>query len=154
MFTTPITQWLDEQEIDYQLLKHSKATVTIADTARERGIREQQMVKTILLCDPAGQLVLACVPGDRQVSPQKVRERLQTRRLTCVNSEKLRSLTGFAPGTLVPMMWCQDIPIVFSCELLEYDQLTISSGSLMAGLLLNKRDLLSLCQPIVHPICR
>ncbi len=154
MFSTSVTQWLDEQNIDYRVLKHSKATVTITDTARERGISEQQMVKTILLCDPAGQLFLACVPGDRQVSPQKVRERLQTRRLTCVSHDKLRSLTGFAPGTLVPIMWCKDIPVIFSRQLLNQPQLTISSGSPMAGLLLRSRDLLSLADPIVDDICR
>lgn len=72
-FSTPITQYLDAQQVPYRLLPHATHATTIEAAARQRGIEPAQMVKCILLRDMGDQLALACAPGDRSVDPKKVR---------------------------------------------------------------------------------
>lgn len=83
--STPITQYLDAQQVPYRLLPHLTPATTIEDAARQRGIKPNQMVKCILLRDMGDNLALACAPGDRNVDPKKVRALLNWRRMTCVD---------------------------------------------------------------------
>lgn len=151
---TQVTQYLDEQQVDYHLLVQSKPTTSIEDTARERGINPAQMVKCILLRDMGGQLALACVPGDRSVDPKKVRAALNCRRMTCVSLDEVESLTGFKVGTVGPLKLKSSFPVLFDPSLLLQEIVTISSGHSMAGIAINCEALIKLCSPMIFPLCR
>ncbi|WP_070970362.1 aminoacyl-tRNA deacylase [Vibrio sonorensis] len=151
---TPVISYLKEQQVSYRLLPHQTPAVSITDAARQRGIRQSQMVKSILLRDMSNRLALACAPGDRSVDPKKVRALLQWRRMTCVEQGKIISLTGYHPGTVTPLLLPSDIPIIFDPSLQLEPEVTISSGSNMAGIALSLNDLVKLCQPTFANICR
>ncbi|MFA0567218.1 YbaK/EbsC family protein [Vibrio kagoshimensis] len=151
---TLITQYLDEQQVEYHLLVQSKPTTTIEDTAQERGIDPAQMVKCILLRDMGGQLALACVPGDRSVDPKKVRSALKCRRMTCVSLNEVESITGFKIGTVAPLKLKSSLPILFDPSLLQQKIVTISSGHNMIGVAINCEALIKLCSPAIVPLCR
>ncbi|EGU49221.1 hypothetical protein VII00023_14640 [Vibrio ichthyoenteri ATCC 700023] len=151
---TPLTQYLDQQQVDYRLLMHQTPSVSIEDAARQRGIRPAQMVKAILLRDMGDQFALACVPGDQSVDPKKVRALLQCRRMTCVDLTQVTAVTGYQIGTVTPLLLKTAMPIIFDPQLEQESEVTISSGSNMAGIALQLHDLVQLCQPLFAPICR
>lgn len=99
-------------------------------------------------------MFVACVPGDQQVDPKKVRAHFECRRVTCVGFEEVQSITGYKPGTLTPFHLTHDIKVIFDRKILELPQVTISSGTDMAGVLLNTQDMLDLCTPHISDIVR
>lgn len=153
-FDTHITRYLTEQGISYRLLPHQTPAKTIEDAAKQRGIHPKQMVKSIVLKELGGRYVLACVPGDKAVDPKKVRAIFQGRRMTCVNVEEVALITGYQVGTVTPLQLLTSMPIVFDLQLLNEQQVTISSGTQMAGIALRSQDLVALCHPIITDIVR
>ena len=151
---TAITQYLDQQQVPYRLLMHLTPATSIEDAAHQRGIRPAQMIKTILLRDMANRYALACVPGDQLVDPKKVRTLLQWRRMTCVDLNHVAEITGYQIGTVAPLLLKTPMPIIFDVILASESEVTISSGSNMAGIALSYHDLIQLCQPQFANICR
>lgn len=151
---TRITQYLDQQQVAYHLLHHQTPATTIEDAAQQRGILPSQMVKCILLRDMGGKLALACAPGDKNIDPKKVRTRLQWRRMTCVDMDQVETLTGYKIGTVTPLLLKTQMPIVFDHQIMQHSLVTISSGSPMAGIALQTKDLIPLCQPVFADIQR
>ena len=103
MTNTSITKHLIQQGVSFTLLPHQTPATSIEDAARQREISPGIMLKTLLLRDMGGQMFAACVPGDQQVDPKKVRAIYQCRRVTCVSFDEVESITGFKPGTLTPL---------------------------------------------------
>lgn len=153
-FSTHITQYLESQQVNFRLLPHQHPAVTIEDAAMQRGIRPSQMVKSIVLRDMSDRYAIACAPGDQSIDPKKVRALLEWRRMTCVSMEQVASLTGYQIGTVVPLLLKTPMVVVFDQQLLREPEVTISSGSNMAGIALQCDDLIRLCQPRVANICR
>lgn len=153
-FSTRVTHYLDEQQVTYRLLPHTSPAVTIEDAAQQRGVRPAQMVKSMLLRDMSNRYVLACAPGDQSVDPKKVRALLEYRRMTCVSMEDVTKLTGYPIGTVTPLLLTTPMPIIFDHKILAEQEVTISSGSNMAGIALQCQELIRLCSPIFADICR
>lgn len=153
-FSTHITQYLESQQVNFRLLPHLRPAVTIEDAAMQRGIRPSQMVKSIVLRDMSNRYAIACAPGDQSIDPKKVRALLEWRRMTCVSMEQVASLTGYQIGTVVPLLLKTPMTVIFDQQLLSEPEVTISSGSNMAGIALQCDDLIRLCQPRVANICR
>lgn len=152
--STKVTTFLDQQQVPYRLLPHQTPAITIEDAAQQRGIAPHQMVKSILLRDMGNQYALACVPGDQSVDPKKVRALLAWRRMTCVGLDQILELTGYEVGTVCPLLLPTKMPIIFDQHILNNREVTISSGSNMAGIALCCQDLLKLCSATVGDICR
>lgn len=154
LLSTRITQYLDAQQVPYRLLPHSSPAVTIEDAAQQRGVRPAQMVKSMLLRDMGNLYALACAPGDQSVDPKKVRALLECRRMTCVGIDQVTQLTGYEIGTVTPLLLTTPMPIIFDHKILDEQEITISSGSNMAGIALQCQDLIQLCSPMFADICR
>lgn len=154
MIKTKITELLDQEEVAYRVLPHTYPSTSIIETAAQRGIPPSKMVKSILLVDMSGNYIIACVPGDQFVDPKKIRAFLKCRRITCVSQNDVEAITGYQIGTLSPLLLTSSIPIFLDVSLLDMHEITISSGSNMAGIALSIHDLISLCCPTVTDIIR
>ena len=153
-FEKKLTRYLTEQRVSFRILPHRPPATTIEDAAYQRGVRPAQMVKSMLLRDMADLYALACTPGDQSVDPQKVRALLACRRMTCVDLSMVEELTGYQIGTVTPLLLPVEMPIIFDRRLLNEETVTISSGSNMAGIALQRDELIRLCNPILADICR
>lgn len=154
MLSTPITRYLQQREIPFQLLMQGKEAASIQEAAHLRGIKAEIMVKAIVLRDMGGQYALACCPGNESIDPKKVRHTLATRRMTCASSEDVESITGATIGTVTPLLLRTAMPILFDTGLKQHSMVTISSGNSSAGLLLSLNDLVQCCSPLWADICQ
>lgn len=151
---TTITRYLNAQRVSFRVLPHQSPATTIEDAAKQRGILPEQMVKCILLRDMGNLYALACVPGDRLADPRRVRSLLGCRRMTCVDKSDIEKLTGYQVGTVTPLLLPTKMSIIFDHRLMQQSEVTISSGSLLAGIALQIDDLFNLCDPVLADICR
>ena len=151
---TTITRYLNAQRVSFRVLPHQSPATTIEDAAKQRGILPEQMVKCIVLRDMGNLYALACVPGDRLADPKRVRSLLGCRRMTCVDQSDIEKLTGYQVGTVTPLLLPTKMHIIFDHRLMQQSEVTISSGSLLAGIALQIDDLFDLCNPVLADICR
>ncbi|MGF1772061.1 YbaK/EbsC family protein [Vibrio wakamikoensis] len=151
---TAITQYLTQNGIPFRVLMQQREAVSIEDAAMLRGITPNMMVKTMVLRDMGNHYALACCPGDRQIDPKKVRAALQSRRMTCVDSQDIELLTGYKLGTVTPLLLKTPMPILFDSTLKATSTITISSGERIAGIELALDDLTRQCSPLWSDIIR
>lgn len=151
---THILDILDREHIPYRRLPHSEAVFTIEAAARQRGVVEEEMVKSILLRDKDGRYVMACVPGHRRVDPVAVRALLPPawRRLTFASAEEILAVTGCPQGAVAPVGLPDSVPVIFDPAILSYPKVSISSGDPWLGLELDPQDLLRVARARVGAI--
>ncbi len=143
-FHTRITDLLDAAGIAYRWLMHGEPVFTVEAAARQRGVRVEEMIKSILLCDRSGHYVMACVPGAARVDPKAVQIALGAgwRRLHFASSEEILAVTGCVQGAVTPIGLPGDVPVLFDEAIGRLARCNISSGDPHAGLELAAADLI------------
>jgi Cys-tRNA(Pro) deacylase len=154
--TTRITAFLDEQGVDYRLLPHSEQVFTVEAAAAQRGVQQEEMVKSILLRDKKRRYVMACVTGIDQLDPKAVRDYLpeEWKRLSFASQDEIKDVTGYVQGAVAPLCLPEDVPVVFDETIGGLKQVNISSGDPMAGLELRPQDLIRLAKATLAPIAK
>lgn len=143
--------------VSYRVLPHNKPVFTIDAAAAQRGVVEEEMVKSILLRERKTQrYVMACVRGFDRLDPQAVRNYLPGawKRLSFASADEILQLTGYAQGAVAPLCLPEDIPVVFDQFIAQCDKVNISSGDPMAGLELSPQDLIDLSGAILGNIAK
>jgi Cys-tRNA(Pro) deacylase len=154
--TTRITAFLDEAGVSYRVLPHSEPVFTVEAAAQQRGVRQEEMVKSILVRDRKRRDVMACVTGDAQLDPKAVRAVLPEdwKRLSFASRDEIFEVTGFVQGAVAPLCLPEEMPVVFDEAIGRLERVNISSGDPMAGLELRPIDLLRLAEAIFAPIAK
>jgi prolyl-tRNA editing enzyme YbaK/EbsC (Cys-tRNA(Pro) deacylase) len=137
-----VTERLESLEIQYTVKPHARAVFTSEDAAVERGVRLAQIVKTMLLVDPQGNVVVAVLPGDKKLDVKKVKKLTGLKDLRFMDNESIERRLGLVTGAIAPVgelfggcpMFVD--PAVFAEAVVD-----ISSGDPRAGLELNREDL-------------
>lgn len=151
---TKITRLLVEKGISFRLLPHDEPVYTVAAAAAQRGVVQEEMVKSILLRDKNRHYVMACVTGDARLNPKAVREYLdgEWKRLSFASAEEIHEITGFVQGAVAPLCLPKHIPVIFDEAIAQCNRVNISSGDPMAGLELDPQDLIRLADAKQAPI--
>jgi prolyl-tRNA editing enzyme YbaK/EbsC (Cys-tRNA(Pro) deacylase) len=153
---TRITDLLDAVGVEYRWLVHSEPVFTVEQAVRQRGVRIEEMVKSILLVDHGGHYVMACVRGDARVDPQAVRAVLpeRYRRLHFASADEILAVTGSVQGAVAPLALPDGVPVVFDEAIGRCTRVNISSGDPAAGLELAMADLARLSGAVLARITR
>jgi Cys-tRNA(Pro)/Cys-tRNA(Cys) deacylase len=151
---TRIMALLDAAAIRYRLLPHSAPALTVEDAARTRGVRMEEMLKSILLKDREGRFVMACVPGSARVTPAAVRALLPAnwKRLQFASGDEILGITGCPQGAVSPIGLPPEVPVVFDESLTRNVRVNLSSGDPMLGLEMDMVDLLRLVPGMIGKV--
>lgn len=154
--TTRITALLDEQSVAYRVLPHSEPVYTVEAAAAQRGVKQEEMVKSILLRDRKRRYVIACVTGDARLDPKAVRDFLpeEWKRLSFASRDEILEVTGYQQGAVAPLDLPENVPVIFDEAIGRLERVNISSGDPMAGLELRPQDLVRLAKAELAPIAR
>jgi Cys-tRNA(Pro)/Cys-tRNA(Cys) deacylase len=153
---TTITRILDDRGIPYRVLLHKTPVYTVDDAAEQRGVAKREMVKCILLRDKDGHYVMACVPGDVEVDPRAVRRLMPDtwRRLSFAKGKEISDVTGCPQGAVAPIGLPKGVPLIFDPLILKSAKVNVSSGDPLAGLEVDPKDLVEVCNANIAPISR
>ncbi len=151
---TTITKILDTNKIDYRVLPHSEPVFTVEAAAKQRGVVEEEMVKSILLRDKEEHYVMACLQGSDRVDPKAVRAHLPEgwKRLRFATAAEIFNITGCVQGAVAPVGLPDDVPVIFDKGIELLKKVSISSGDPMAGLELAPKDLIEIAGARLAPI--
>lgn len=143
---TKIIRLLESRKVPYRLLPHDEPVYTVRAAAAQRGVNQEEMVKSILLRDKNRRYVMACITGDARLNPKAVRAHLgeDWARLSFASAEEIQEITGYVQGAVAPVCLPDDVPVIFDESILRCNKVNISSGDPMAGIELDPQDLISL----------
>jgi len=92
---------LDASGISYTLTRHGPVN-SLVEAAAARGVRPEDIVKTIVVRRGEGDHLFVLVPGGRQISWPKLRALLGVNRLSLPDAAQARAVTGYERGTITP----------------------------------------------------
>jgi Cys-tRNA(Pro)/Cys-tRNA(Cys) deacylase len=145
---------LEEGGIPYRNKPHASPVFTSEDAARERGVALKQIVKTMILRDKNGHIVVALLPGDRRLHIKKI-NRLLGSNFQLMSPEEVQSATGCVVGAISPVgLISQGWEMVADPGIFLNEWVDISSGDPSAGIELRSSDLRKLLNCRIDPISR
>jgi prolyl-tRNA editing enzyme YbaK/EbsC (Cys-tRNA(Pro) deacylase) len=96
-----VSSFLRESGAEARIHEFPDGTPTAVDAAAAVGCDLERIVKSlVLLCDERP--VVALVPGDRRVDPEKVARALDAGSARVASAREVAAATGFEPGAVAP----------------------------------------------------
>lgn len=118
-----------------------------AASARELGVDEHQVVKTLVMEDERQQPLIVLMHGDREVSLKQLARQLEVKQVSPCPPATADRLTGYQTGGISPFGTRQRLPVYLEKSILQLDKIYINGGK--RGLLveISPQDLMKVLQP-------
>ncbi len=143
MEKTPVMQALDGLKIPYRLFLHSGQVHSVEQAAEERGMRVDQVIRSIVFRAGPEYFIMVLVAGLRQISWPRLRKYLNQSRLTLAAEEEVLRVTGYPIGAVSPFGLAAPMRILVDQSVLGEEEVSIGAGIRNAGIILKTFDLLS-----------
>lgn len=126
---TPATQWLRRHgvafsEHPYDYVEHGGS----AESARQLGVDEHAVVKTLVMQDDKAQPLLVLMHGDRQVSTKKLARAIGVKSVAPCSVEVAQRHSGYLVGGTSPFGTRKDLPVYVQASVLALPRMWINGG--------------------------
>jgi Cys-tRNA(Pro) deacylase len=126
---TPATQWLRRQGIaytehPYDYVEHGGT----AESARQLGVPEHAVVKTLVMQDEKAQPLVVLMHGDRQVSTKNLARQIGAKAVEPCRPEVAQRHSGYLVGGTSPFGLRKAMPVYVEAGVLELPQILINGG--------------------------
>jgi Cys-tRNA(Pro) deacylase len=127
---TPATQWLKRCGVAYT--EHPYAYVEqggTAESARQLGVSEHAVIKTLVMQDDKAQPLVVLMHGDRQVSTKNLARELGVKSIEPCKPEVAQRHSGFLVGGTSPFGFKREgVRVVVEASVLELPRICINGG--------------------------
>ena len=130
MSETPATQWLREHGIaftehPYDYVEHGGT----AESARQLGVHEHAVVKTLVMQDERARPLVVLMHGDREVSTKNLARALGLKNVEPCKPEVAQRHSGYQIGGTSPFGFKRaGVPVVVQSSVLELPRVFINGG--------------------------
>ena len=126
---TPATQALRRAGISfsehvYEYLEHGGT----AESARQLGVDEHAVVKTLVMQTEKGEPLIVLMHGDRQVSTKNLARAIGTKSVEPCTPESAERASGYQVGGTSPFATRKAMPIYVEATVLDLDRIFINGG--------------------------
>lgn len=126
---TPATQMLKKQGIvftehPYNYEEHGGTTVS----ARELGVDEHQVVKTLIMQDEAAKPLIVLMHGDCKVSTKNLARQIGCKSVEPCKPEVANRHSGYLVGGTSPFGTRKAMPVYLERSILELEKIYINGG--------------------------
>ena len=126
---TPATQWLRRQgatfsEHPYDYVEHGGT----AESARQLGVDEHAVVKTLVMQDDKAQPLIVLMHGDRQVSTKNLARALGLKSVEPCSVDVAQRHSGYLVGGTSPFGTRKTLPVCVEASVLALPRLWINGG--------------------------
>lgn len=126
---TPATQLLRKQRIafgehPYDYVEHGGT----AESARQLGVDEHAVVKTLVMQDDKAQPLLVLMHGDRQVSTKNLARALGVKSVEPCSVEAAQRHSGYLVGGTSPFGTKKAMPVCVEASVLALPRIWINGG--------------------------
>lgn len=126
---TPATRLLDQQGVAYtaHLYPYVEKGGT-ANAARQLGVDEHRVVKTLVMEDDRKEPLIVLMHGDRQVSTRELSRQIGAKGIHPCTPETAQQLTGYQVGGTSPFGTRRPLPIYLEATILDLPRIFINGG--------------------------
>jgi Cys-tRNA(Pro) deacylase len=126
---TPATQWLRERgvvfsEHPYDYVEHGGT----AESARQLGVDEHAVVKTLVMQDEKAQPLIVLMHGDKQVSTKNLARAIGVKSVEPCKPEVANRHSGFLVGGTSPFGTRKAMPVYVETGILALPRILINGG--------------------------
>lgn len=126
---TPATQWLRQagiafSEHPYEYVDHGGT----AESARQLGVPEHEVIKTLVMQDDKGQPLVVLMHGDCQVSTKNLARAIGAKSVEPCKPEVAQRHSGYLVGGTSPFGLRRDMPICVEATVLDLPRILINGG--------------------------
>jgi Cys-tRNA(Pro) deacylase len=126
---TPATQYLRKHGVDfsehpYAYEEHGGTEVS----ARELGVDEHQVVKTLVMQDEAAHPLIVLMHGDRKVSTKNLARQIGCKSVEPCKPEVANRHSGYLVGGTSPFGTRKAMPVYVEQSILQLDRIYINGG--------------------------
>jgi Cys-tRNA(Pro) deacylase len=120
-----------------------------AVSARELGVDEHSVIKTLVMEDERKQALIVLMHGDREVSTKKLARQIGARAVTPCAPDVAQRHTGYLVGGTSPFGTRKSLPIYLERSIADLDRVYINGGRRGFLLSLSPRDLVRVLSPTI-----
>jgi Cys-tRNA(Pro) deacylase len=126
---TPATQFLRQHgvifsEHVYDYVEHGGT----AESARQLGVDEHAVVKTLVMQDEKAQPLIVLMHGDRQVSLKELARQIPCKKVEPCKPDVAQRHSGYLVGGTSPFGTRKAMPVYVEATILELPQICINGG--------------------------
>lgn len=126
---TPATQWLRQAGIvftehPYDYVDHGGT----AESARQLGLDEHHVVKTLVMQDERAEPLVVLMHGDRQVSTKNLAREIGCKSVEPCKPEVAQRHSGYLVGGTSPFGTKKALPVYVEASVLELPRVWINGG--------------------------
>ena len=126
---TPATQWLRRHGVEfsehpYDYVDHGGT----AESARQLGVPEHAVIKTLVMHDDKAQPLLVLMHGDREVSTKALARVLGVKSIEPCPVEVAQRHSGYLVGGTSPFGTRKPMPVFVEASVLELPRIWINGG--------------------------
>ena len=118
-----------------------------ATSARELGVPEHCVIKTLVMEDDKKKPLIILMHGDCQVSTRELARQIGVRSIVPSSPEAANRHTGYLVGGTSPFGTRQSLPVYIEASILELDRIYINGGKRGFLVALAPQDLVKLLKP-------
>lgn len=146
--STPATRLLRERGVAYteHLYRYEEKGGTRV-SARELGVDEHAVVKTLVMEDEDGQPLVVLMHGDREVSTKALARQIGRRSVQICKPEVANRHSGYQVGGTSPLGARRAMPIFVERTILALERIYVNGGSRGFLVGIAPRDLAALLSP-------
>ena len=127
----PVTQasrLLDEAGVEYtkHLYDYRKSGAVAA--ARQMGVDEHAVVKTLVMEDDAGNPFMVLMHGEKEVSLKELARVVGAKNVETTSRRDAQRLTGYTVGGISPFGTKRPLPVYIQSTILDLSYLYINAG--------------------------
>lgn len=126
---TPATQFLREHEIPfselvYDYVEHGGT----AESSRQLGVPEHQVVKTLVMQDERAQPLIVLMHGDQKVSLKELARQIPCKKVEPCKPEVAQRHSGYLVGGTSPFGTRKAMPVYVEASILALERICINGG--------------------------
>jgi len=126
---TPATQFLRQHKIAfsehvYDYVEHGGT----AESARQLGVPEHEVVKTLVMQDEKAQALIVLMHGDRQVSLKELARQIPCKKVEPCKPEVAQRHSGYMVGGTSPFGTRKTLPVFVEATILALPRICINGG--------------------------
>ncbi|MCU7371661.1 aminoacyl-tRNA deacylase [Paucibacter sp. O1-1] len=126
---TPATQLLRQRKIAfsehvYDYVEHGGT----AESARQLGVPEHEVVKTLVMQDEKAQPLIVLMHGDRQVSLKELARQIPCKKVEPCKPEVAQRHSGYMVGGTSPFCTRKAMPVFVEATILALPKICINGG--------------------------
>jgi Cys-tRNA(Pro) deacylase len=128
--STPATRLLRERGVPFteHLYRYEEKGGTRV-SARELGVDEHAVVKTLVMEDEAGEPLVVLMHGDREVSTKALARQLGRRAVQICKPEVANRHSGYQVGGTSPLGTRKAMPVFMERSVLDLPRIYVNGGS-------------------------